>query len=186
MDVSEAKYEKLTDELKGYGRLAVAFSAGVDSTFLLWAAREALGENVIAITGRLVSFPDSESREADEFCEKYGIKHINVDLDQISVPGFKENPVDRCYLCKKELFRSFIEVAKSEGADILAEGSNADDVNDYRPGLRALAELGIKSPLKNNGLIKSEIRPPGKNLLWHALPPDFLMARRSQKRRYVW
>ncbi len=162
MDMSEAKYEKLIKELKGYGRLAVAFSAGVDSTFLLWAAREALGENVVAITGRLVSFPDSESKEADAFCEKYGIRHINIDLDQMAVPGFKENPTDRCYLCKKALFSSFLDMAKSEGAVILAEGSNADDVNDYRPGLRALTELGIKSPLKNNGLTKGEIRELSK------------------------
>ena len=162
MDTPDEKYKKLLDELKSYGKLAVAFSAGVDSTFLLWAAKEALGENVIAITGRLVSFPESESAQADEFCKKNGITHINADIDQMAIKGFKDNPADRCYICKKALFKTFLNEAGKHGFSILAEGSNADDVNDYRPGLRALSELGIKSPLKNNGFSKSEIRELSK------------------------
>ena len=155
---AEEKKKKLLSYLKDLGRTAVAFSAGVDSTFLLKTAQEALGSQVIAITGRFASSPEREDREASSLCRAWGIEHITMDIDQFSIPGFEENPPDRCYLCKKALFTSFLEAARERGFLHLAEGSNADDVSDYRPGLRAIAELRVKSPLKDVGLTKQEIR----------------------------
>ncbi len=164
METLLEKYEKLIEKLKSYEKAAIAFSAGVDSTLLLSAAKQALGENVIAITGRLVSFPDKELAEAEDFCRENGIRHVYADLDQMSIPGFSDNPIDRCYICKKALFTRFLEIALGNGYTVLAEGSNADDVTDYRPGLKALAELEIKSPLKDCGLTKVEIREMSKKL----------------------
>ena len=159
-----AKWDSLIKELKSYKSVAVAFSAGVDSTFLLAAARKALGENVIAITGRFDTSPTREKDESSAYCESIGIKHVILDLDQMSIPGFKENTPDRCYICKKALFSEFRNTALKMGIDTLAEGTNADDDNDYRPGMRAIAELGVKSPLKKCGFTKQEIRQLSKEL----------------------
>ena len=159
-----AKWDSLIKELKSYKSVAVAFSAGVDSTFLLAAARKALGENVIAITGRFDTSPTREKDESSAYCESICIKHVILDLDQMSIPGFKENTPDRCYICKKALFSEFRSTAIKMGIDTLAEGTNADDDNDYRPGMRAIAELGVKSPLKKCGFTKQEIRQLSKEL----------------------
>lgn len=159
-----AKWDSLIKELKSYKSVAVAFSAGVDSTFLLAAARKALGENVIAITGRFDTSPTREKDESSAYCESIGIKHVILDLDQMSIPGFKENTPDRCYICKKALFSEFRNTALKMGIDTLAEGTNADDDNDYRPGMRAIVELGVKSPLKKCGFTKQEIRQLSKEL----------------------
>ena len=152
------KRADLISYLRQLGRIAVAFSAGVDSTFLLSIAREALGDNVIAITGRSVSFPEREQTEAADFCRSLGIEQVVVTVDQMSIEGFRNNPPDRCYLCKKELFSAFRAAAREKGFEYVAEGSNIDDLGDYRPGLRAIKELGIISPLKEAGLTKNEIR----------------------------
>ena len=153
------KYQALLNDLKHRGKLAVAFSAGVDSTFLLHAAVEALGkENVLAITGRLVSFPEREAKEAETYYRERGIRHLTIELDQFAIDGFDKNPVDRCYRCKKALFTAFIEAARDADFPALAEGTNADDPSGYRPGLKALAELKVLSPLKDAGLTKDEIR----------------------------
>ena len=139
------KKQKLYAYLQDLGGAAVAFSAGVDSTFLLAAAREALGDSVIAVTGRAVSVPDRELAEAHEFCEKIGAEHVVVDVDQLAVPGFEENPPERCYLCKKVLFSAFVEAAALRGFETVIEGSNADDLNDYRPGMQALTRWASSS-----------------------------------------
>ena len=155
---TELKKERLLSELRRLGRVAVAFSAGVDSTFLLSAAQETLGKNVLAVTGRSVCFPAWESAEAIAFCNSRGIEQVVVDVDPLSIAGFVQNPPDRCYICKKAIFTQFIEIARQKGFDCLVEGTNADDVGDYRPGMRAVAELGVGSPLKDAGLTKQEIR----------------------------
>ena len=157
-NAAEEKMNNLIAYLRDLGHVAVAFSAGVDSSFLLKTAQEALGSQVIAITGRFASSPKREDQEAVSLCHAWGIEQMVVDIDQISIPGFADNPPDRCYLCKKALFTSFLAIARERGFLHLAEGSNADDVSDYRPGLRAIAELGVKSPLKDVGLTKQEIR----------------------------
>lgn len=152
------KYNKLKQDLTFYKRVSVGFSSGVDSTFLLFAAKEALGENVIAVTGESESFPKREYMEASEFCKKYGIRQIIVYPGELKIEEYVKNPPNRCYICKKTLFTKIIEVSKENDVYTVLEGSNLDDMGDYRPGLQAIKELGVKSPLRENGFTKAEIR----------------------------
>lgn len=152
------KYSQLKDYLNSLGAVAVAYSSGVDSTFLLYAAHEALGDNAIALTGSACIFPGRELHEATDYCKKLGVPHYVVEADVFSIEGFSENPPDRCYRCKHRLFEKFQEEAKRHGITNVVEGSNLDDMGDYRPGHKAIAELGILSPLRKVGFTKQEIR----------------------------
>jgi uncharacterized protein len=152
------KYNRLLSILSSYGSVAVAFSSGVDSTFLLYAARAALSDKVIAVTASSGVFPKRELNEAVDYCERLGVKHVVVQVNELEIEGFSENPKDRCYICKKELFKGFLKTAEAEGMAVVVEGSNLDDEGDYRPGLRAIAELEIKSPLREAGMTKQDIR----------------------------
>ncbi len=158
------KYDALKNYFKQLGSVAIAFSSGVDSTLMLKVAHDVLGDKVVAITARSHSFPAREKNEAADFCAKEGIEHIFIDSEELNIPGFKQNPKNRCYLCKHELFEEIIEVAKQRGLAYVCEGSNLDDNGDYRPGLQAIAELGVKSPLRECNLWKSEIRTISKEL----------------------
>ncbi len=155
--IAAEKYQVLLAELRRLGRVLIAFSGGVDSSFLLSAAQEALGANTLAITARSGVVPKRDVAEGSDFCARRGIEHLYFDFDELQVPGFAENPPDRCYICKKTLFTNFKRIAAERGA-VLCEGSNMDDLGDYRPGLRALAELEVHSPLRVAKLGKAEIR----------------------------
>lgn len=160
----EQKYDQLKDWIASRGKAAVAFSGGVDSVFLLYAAKEALGEEVLALTMSLHAVPRKELKEAEDFCKEYGIQHRVEQMDEFSIEGFADNPPNRCYLCKKALFTRMLKAAMEEGFSVLIEGSNVDDEGDYRPGLLALRELQILSPLRECGFTKKEIRQMSKKL----------------------
>ena len=158
------KLKKLQDYLRSLESVAVAFSSGVDSTFLLKVAHEILGDNVMAITVQSSSFPKRELNEAIAFCKKEDIRHKVCQVDEMKIEGFSQNPPNRCYLCKHALFEKIGAIAEKNEIAYVAEGSNMDDLGDYRPGLQAVAELGVKSPLREAGLTKAEIRELSKEM----------------------
>ena len=153
-----AKKKRLIEILNGYPTLAVAYSGGVDSTFLLAAAQEALGECVTAVTVDSPIHSRREIREARDLAEALGVRHVTIPLDGLAAPGFAANPPERCYICKQFIFSEIIRAAASHGIQRIAHGVNLDDLEDYRPGLKAAEELGIVSPLAAAGLTKADIR----------------------------
>lgn len=158
------KYNDLKEYIKSLESVAVAFSSGVDSTFLLKVAHEVLGDKAIAVTARSCSFPERELKEAAAFAEAHGIGHLIVDSEELEIEGFSENPPNRCYLCKYELFSKMKDIAEKYGFKEVVEGSNMDDLGDYRPGLTAIQELGVKSPLRHAELTKDDIRELSREL----------------------
>lgn len=152
------KWNALECRLRSLGSVAVAFSAGVDSALLLAVAHEMLGDDAVAFTAKSPANPLREVDEAAAFCAKRGIRHIFFESNEMEIEGFDRNPENRCYLCKTHLFREMIRRAGEEGLAVVVEGSNVDDLGDYRPGSQALKELGVISPLQECGFTKREIR----------------------------
>lgn len=161
---TKKKYDMLLEQLRQYDSLAIAFSGGTDSTLLLKAANAAPVKKILAVTVSSESSTARELEQARQFCHDEGIAFQMIDVEQLKISGFSDNPPDRCYICKKSIFRAIMEIADKHGIKNIAEGTNADDEFDYRPGAKAIEELEIASPLKDSGLTKSEIREISKEL----------------------
>lgn len=153
-----AKKRRLIEILKSYSTLAVAFSGGVDSTLLLAVAQAVLGDRVTAVTVDSPIHSRREIREARAIAETLGVHHIVMPFGEITAPGFVDNPPERCYTCKQLLFAEIMRAADSLGIRRVAHGVNMDDLEDYRPGLKAAAEMGVAAPLAEAGLTKADIR----------------------------
>lgn len=160
----EEKYENLISILRNLESVAIGFSGGVDSTFLLKVAKDTLGDDVLAVTARSSTYPEREFREAKEYANKLNAKHEVIVSEELDIEGFSKNPIDRCYHCKNELFSKIQALAESKGYKYVLDGSNLDDVGDYRPGMKAARELGIRSPLKEAQMTKEDIRTLSEQL----------------------
>lgn len=152
------KLAQLRNILRKTDGCAVAYSGGVDSTLVLTVAGEVLGARCLAVIAVSATYPEREFRQALAWVEKNGIPHEVIVSEELDIPGFAKNPLNRCYYCKKELFTKVSETAAKHGLAWIADGSNADDTGDYRPGLSAAREYRVISPLMEAGLTKEEVR----------------------------
>lgn len=152
------RLERMRTLLRGLGRTIVAFSGGVDSTFVLRVARDELGDDVLALTTTSASMPAHELEEARALAADIGAGHLVVSTDEVAIPGYAKNPIDRCWFCKDNLYRICREHASERGFDSIVDGVNLDDLGDHRPGLAAAAEQSVRHPLVEVGLGKAAIR----------------------------
>jgi uncharacterized protein len=158
------KLENLKSDLKKMGKVLIAFSGGVDSTFLLKVAKETLADEVIAVIAQSPTYPEEEVESAKEICQGLKVKYQIIETDEFSDDNFIKNPKERCYFCKKELFSKLLQIAKENNIQYVLDGSNYDDKSDFRPGTIAKNELGVRSPLMELGFSKQEIRKYSKEL----------------------
>jgi uncharacterized protein len=158
------KLDKLKELLKELKSVVVAYSGGVDSTFLIKVAYDVLGENAVAVTARSSTYPEREFNEAVRYIKDIGAKHIVIISEELEIEGFAKNPTNRCYYCKKELFSKIKAIAEENNINAVLDGSNLDDTGDYRPGMIAAKELQVVSPLKECGLTKNDIRALSKEM----------------------
>jgi len=155
---TDQKYARLRETLSEMGSLLVAYSGGVDSTLLLRVAHDVLGDRAVAATASSPTYPDEEITRALEIAKEMGVHLVHFATDELANPSFVANPPDRCYYCKRELFAKLRRLADELGLRHVADGTNLDDLRDHRPGMRAAVELGVRSPLREAGLTKEDIR----------------------------
>ncbi len=160
----QEKYQKLQTILRQMGGVVIGYSGGVDSTFLLKVACDALGEKTLAVIGRSETYPTREFEEAVRLAESFGARYRVVKTEETDILKFQENPPDRCYFCKTELFSKLMAIAEQERIPWIADGTIVDDVGDFRPGMRAKKEKNVRSPLLEAELTKKEIRELSKSL----------------------
>ena len=161
---TEEKLRKLRDNIKAIKSVVVAFSGGVDSSLVAKVCYDVLGDKAIAVTARSETYPAYEYEEAKKIAKEIGILHMTIDTSELGIKGFADNPPNRCYFCKSELFGKLKEIARAKGYKNVADGANYDDTNEYRPGSDAAKELEVRSPLKESGLRKADIREISKFL----------------------
>jgi len=158
------RLERAKALIRGMESALVAFSGGVDSTLLARLCRDVLGDKAAAVTASSETYPSLEFEEAQHLAEDLGLRHMTVETCELEIRGFADNPPDRCYHCKRHLFARLRRMADDLGLKHVADGANADDAGDFRPGLRAARELGVRSPLKEAGLTKEEVRAVSRHL----------------------
>ncbi len=176
----EAKLFDLTEILGQMGSMVVAYSGGADSTLLLQVARNVLKDRVIAVTGKSPTYPEKECEEARKLAKQIGVKHLTVITEELEQREYSDNPPNRCYYCKRELFLKLLAIARQEGLEWIADGTNWDDLKDHRPGRIAAEELGVRSPLCEARLTKEDIRALSRELglpTWNK-PPQACLASR--------
>lgn len=164
MEIVWMKMDRLREIIRGLESVCIAFSGGVDSTFLTKISKDLLGENVLAVTATSPAYPEREVLEAIELAKELGVRHLLIESGEMEIPAFSDNRPDRCYHCKTDLFRRLKELANEYGLKHVIDGSNYDDSVDYRPGRKAALERGVKSPLYEAGLTKKEIRLLSKKM----------------------
>ena len=162
--LQNSDYVGLKEILKKMGRVAIAYSGGVDSTLVLQVAADVLKDAVIALTARSETTPQGEYADAVTFARQIGVRHIVVETHEMRIPEFVQNSPDRCYICKKYRYEALMTIAGQHGVTVIADGENADDGKDYRPGSLAARELGVRSPLSEAGLTKDRVRALSKKL----------------------
>ena len=162
--VIERKWEHLKSQLREMRLAVLAYSGGVDSSLLLRAASEVMGPRLIAVTAVSETYPAGELQAAKDFAQSLGVTHHTLHTEELASESFVQNPPDRCYYCKKELFDKLRRLAEAEGISAVIEGSNTDDLKDHRPGRMAAQEYGVRSPLVEAGLSKSEVRELARSL----------------------
>lgn len=160
----KVKLEQLKNNLKQMKCVAIAFSGGVDSTFLTKVTYDVLGKKAIAVTATSSTYPKRELEKAKQYAKQIGIQHILINSEETEIDNFSKNPNNRCYYCKKELFSKIKKIAKENHLNYVLDGSNVDDTSDYRPGMKALEELGVLSPLRDVGFTKHEIKELSKDM----------------------